>query len=149
MRAAPRSPTPWYEWLPPDISLVTVLGLLGASFLGSFMTIAFGIGGGVTLLAILATLLPPAALSRSTASCRSARTSGAPLVMLRHVAWEFFPPFLVGSLVGVLLGGTVAVSLPEAAVQVCVGVFILWSVFFTPPALMRRFAWATGAISRS
>ena len=65
------------------------------------MTIAFGIGGGVTLLAVLATLLPPAGGRIVQIGSKSrARGCNTP-----HVAWEFFPPFLVGSLVGAVSAG--------------------------------------------
>ena len=39
-----------------------VLGLLAASFAGSFITVVLGIGGGALLLAIMASFLPAAAL---------------------------------------------------------------------------------------
>ena len=48
--------------LPPEIGVALFLGLIGASFIASFITAAFGIGGGVLLLAVLAALMPPAAL---------------------------------------------------------------------------------------
>lgn len=48
--------------LPPDMTLAATLALLGASFGTSFVTAAFGIGGGALLIAILASVLPPAVL---------------------------------------------------------------------------------------
>ena len=48
--------------LPPGMDALVGVALMGISFLGSFITAAFGIGGGVVVLAVLATLLPPAAL---------------------------------------------------------------------------------------
>ena len=48
--------------LPPGVGALVAVVLLGASFLGSFITVAFGIGGGGFFLAVLAALVPPAAL---------------------------------------------------------------------------------------
>lgn len=36
--------------------------MLATSFAGSFIAVAFGIGGGALTLAVMATLVPPAAL---------------------------------------------------------------------------------------
>lgn len=135
------------SWLPPDLSAAVTLALVATSFCTSFITAAFGIGGGVVLIGILAALIPPAALIPVHGVIQLGSNIGRAAVLRRHAAWALLPPFLLGSLVGAVLGGSVVVSLPPAAVQTGVGLFIAWSVFFRPPAFMRRFAWATGAIS--
>jgi hypothetical protein len=62
-----------------DVALHAGLGwtiagsIVAASFVTSFITAAFGIGGGAALLAILASLIPPVALI----PCSSARMWGA------------------------------------------------------------------------
>ena len=50
------------DFLTAGLDPISVLLLFGASFAGSFTTVALGIGGGAFLLAIMASLLPPAAL---------------------------------------------------------------------------------------
>ena len=50
------------SFMPEGMSAVTFAALLGTSFAGSLITVAFGIGGGAMLLAVMATLVPPAAL---------------------------------------------------------------------------------------
>ena len=133
--------------LPPDLSQAAAAALVGASFATPFVTAAFGIGGGAALLVILASILPPAALIPVHGVVQIGSNLGRAIVMIGHVAWRIVPPFLAGSVVGVAVGGSVVVSLPPRAVQIGVGLFILWSVFATPPALMRRFAWLTGGAS--
>ena len=135
------------SWLPPDLSLGVAATLLAASFVTSFITAAFGIGGGAALLTVLATLLPPAALIPVHGVVQIGSNLGRAAILLRHVLWRIVPPFLAGALIGVAVGGSLATALPPRAVQIAVGLFILWSVFFTPPSLMRRFAWLTGAVS--
>lgn len=135
------------SWLPPDLSFGVAATLLVASFVTSFITAAFGIGGGAALLAVLATLLPPAALIPVHGVVQIGSNLGRAAILLRHVLWRIVPPFLAGALIGVAVGGSLAIALPPRAVQIAVGLFILWSVFFTPPSLMRRFAWLTGAVS--
>ncbi len=50
------------DFLPEGLSQAAFWAIMVASFVGSFITAAFGIGGGALLLAIMATLMPPAAL---------------------------------------------------------------------------------------
>ena len=49
-------------WLPAEIGPWLASLLMGISFLTSLITAAFGIGGGVVMIAVLASILPPAAL---------------------------------------------------------------------------------------
>jgi uncharacterized protein len=133
--------------LPPDIGAGVTLGLLGASFGASFITAAFGIGGGALLLAILATLLPPAALIPVHGIVMFGSNLGRTLIMLPHVTWAIVPAFLGGSVIGVALGGTIAMNIPPEAVLIGVGLFIVWSVFATPPAFVRKWSGLTGAFS--
>ena len=46
-------------FIPAEIGPTITAVLLGASFVGSFITIAFGICGGAFLLAVMASLMPP------------------------------------------------------------------------------------------
>ncbi len=133
--------------LPPDLGIVVTSALLLASFGASFITAAFGIGGGAVLLAILASLLPAAVLIPVHGVVQIGSNLGRVAIMLRHVDWAIVPAFVGGSLVGVFLGGSIAVSIPAAAVQIGVGFFIIWSVFFRPPQLFRRWSALTGAFS--
>src|SRR5690606_34410206 len=55
--------------------------------------------------------------------------------------------FLLGSVIGVALGGLLVVELPPAAIQIGVGAFILWTVFATVPAFLRHSAWVAGGAS--
>jgi len=67
--------------------------------------------------------------------------------MFRHRDQGVLLPFVLGSLAGVALSGSLVVQLPPSALQTGVGLFILWSVMATPPAFMRRSAAIAGGIS--
>jgi uncharacterized membrane protein YfcA len=125
-----------------------VAGALAAlSFAASFITVAFGIGGGAVMLAFMAVLLPAAAIIPVHGLVQLGSNAGRLAIMFRHVHRTVLPAFLIGALVGVTVGGSMVVQLPAGAIQLGVGVFILWSVFFRPPAFMRRSAGLTGVIS--
>ena len=104
--------------LPPEIVPAAGLALMGISFLASFITAAFGIGGGVVMIAVLASLLPPAALIPVHAVVQVGSNAGRTLIMRAHIDWPTWMVFLAGTVVGVAIGGVVVIDLPPAAIQV-------------------------------
>ena len=117
------------------------------SFAGSFITVAFGIGGGALMLAFLAVLLPAAAIIPVHGLVQLGSNAGRLAIMVKHVERAVVPAFLIGALVGVAFGGTMVVQMPAGAIQLGVGLFILWSVFFKPPAFLSDSAGLNGMIS--
>ena len=133
--------------LPAAIGWPVALALMAASFCTSLLTAAFGLGGGVVLLGILATLLPPAALIPVHGLVQLGSNAGRAVMLRAAIARDVLLPFLAGSVVGIALGGLVVVELPPAAFRIGIGAFILWSVFWKPPAFIRRSAWLAGGVS--
>jgi uncharacterized membrane protein YfcA len=145
--AIPRPQAPDVSLLPAEIGVAAAVGLAAASYGTSLLTAAFGLGGGLALLAVLATVLPPAAVIPVHGVVQLGSNVGRAAVLWRHVARGVVPPFLAGAAVGAALGGAVSVELPPGAVEVAVALFILWSVAFRPPRALRRHGWATGLVS--
>ncbi|MCB1407585.1 MAG: sulfite exporter TauE/SafE family protein [Rhodobacteraceae bacterium] len=135
------------DLLAPGLDTGIVIGLLIASFTGSFITIAFGIGGGILLLAIMASLLPPVALIPVHGVVQLGSNTGRAALMIRHIHWSALTGFGLGSLLGVALGAALVVNIPGALVQVAVGGFVIWSVAMKPPAWMKRWPMVTGALT--
>lgn len=133
--------------LPPGIEVWVGGALLAASFGTSFLTAAFGIGGGAVLLGILAVLMPPAALIPVHGVVQLGSNAGRTFIMRQHIHRPVVLVFLAGSLVGVTVGGLIAIDLPPAVVQIGVGAFILWSISSKPPAFFRHSAWLAGGVS--
>jgi len=133
--------------LPDGMAPVTLMFLLGTSLFSSFITAAFGIGGGGLLLAIMATLVPTSALIPVHGVIQLGSNAGRMLVFLRGVHWPALGGFAIGSALGCGLGGLIVVELPAAAVQIGVGLFVIWTVFATAPRWLRGLPWLTGTIS--
>jgi len=121
--------------------------LAALSFVTSLMTVAFGIGGGAVMLAVMAVLLPAAALIPVHGFVQLGSNAGRLSIMLSHVHRAVLPAFVIGAIVGVSVGGSMVVQLPAGAIQLGVGGFILWSVFFQPPSFMRNSSGITGVFS--
>ncbi|MBB96554.1 MAG: hypothetical protein CML68_18395 [Rhodobacteraceae bacterium] len=135
------------DWLHAGLGWPIALVLTGMSFLGSFVTAAFGLGGGQLMLAVFASLLPAPAIIPVHGLVQLGSNAGRAAMTFRHVAAGVVGPFAVGALIGAALGGLFVIQLEPAVLQVAVGVFVLWSVAMKPPGFLRRSAGLAGAIS--
>ncbi|WP_284265606.1 sulfite exporter TauE/SafE family protein [Roseicyclus amphidinii] len=133
--------------MPEGLSLAAFWALMATSYAASFITAALGIGGGALLLAVMASLVPPAALIPVHGAVQLASNAGRMGMLLSHVHWPALKGFTLGSILGAGLGGLVVVELPPAIIQVSVGLFVIWSVFSKPPKWLSRFPVLTGGIS--
>jgi uncharacterized membrane protein YfcA len=133
--------------LPPAMSLLDAGLLVAASLVTSFISAAFGIGGGFTLIALLALLLPPAALIPVHGIVQLGSNAGRVGIMLKEVVWRPVLPFAVGTVIGASLGAMVVVQLPPWAVQLALGIFIIWAVFAKLPPIQQRYILLGGVVS--
>ena len=133
--------------LPPAMSLLDAGLLVAASLVTSFISAAFGIGGGFTLIALLALLLPPAALIPVHGIVQFGSNAGRAGIMLKDVVWRPVLPFVIGTVIGASLGAMVVVQLPPWAVQLALGIFIIWVVFAKLPPIQQRYILLGGVVS--
>ena len=133
--------------LPPAMPLLDAGLLVAASLVTSFISAAFGIGGGFTLIALLALLLPPAALIPVHGIVQFGSNAGRVGIMLKDVVWRPVLPFFIGTVIGAALGAMVVVQLPPWAVQLALGIFIIWAVFAKLPPIQQRYILLGGVVS--
>ena len=133
--------------LPEGLTEGTLLALVVASYVGSFISGAVGIGGGGLLLAIMATLLPASALIPVHGVVQLGSNAGRAMLHLRQVHRAALPAFAAGSLVGAVSGGLVVVDLPAAAIQIGIGCFVIWTVVSRPPKWLAEKALISGVVS--
>ncbi len=109
----------------PGVGPVLFSGLAFASFATAFIGVFTGTAGGVILLAVMATVMPPAALIpvHTVVQLGSGVTRTA--IMWRFVMRSTLPPFIAGTILGGAAGAKVFVSLPPATLQMILAVFIL------------------------
>lgn len=132
---------------PEGMTELVFLVLIATSFAGSFITVAFGIGGGALLLAVMATLVPVTALIPTHGAIQIGSNLGRALMTLRHIFWPAIPMFAAGSVIGAASGGLVVVNLPAAWVQIGVGGFVVWSVLGSAPQGVRDWPFLVGVVS--
>lgn len=122
--------------LPEAVPLWAAALLVATSALTSFMTAAFGLGGGVAMLAVMASLIPAAALIPVHGVVQIGSNAGRAAVRARDVRLGFVLPFAAGSLLGAAAGGLLAMRLPDWLLQIVLGAFVLWSAWGKPPPVL-------------
>lgn len=99
----------------------------------SFITAAAGIGGGVMLLAILATTLPPAALIPVHGLVQLGSNGNRAWMTRAHIDWSMVKFFGFGAILGALTASFIVIQLPLYLIQLCVALFILFLIWGPKP----------------
>lgn len=117
------------------------------SFAGSFISAAWGLGGGAILITVFASILPPVALIPVHGVVQLGSNLSRMLMMRRWISREVLPGFILGAAVGVCIGGLIAVNIPPAAVLIGIGMFVLWSVIAPKSPVIPGTHFVVGGIS--
>lgn len=111
--------------LPDSLGAGVALLLIVASFFTSALTAAFGVGGGVAMLALMGLFVPVAALIPVHGAVQLGSNTGRAWHQRAAVRHTIFLPFLIGSLVGAIGGAMVVVQLPDAILKLVLGLFVI------------------------
>lgn len=111
--------------LPDGLGVWAAGFLIIASFFTSALTAAFGLGGGLAMMAMLGLFVPVAALIPVHGAVQLGSNSGRAWHQRAHIRRDLFGPFLAGSLLGAVVGALVVVQLPDAVLKLVLGCFII------------------------
>jgi uncharacterized membrane protein YfcA len=117
------------EFLPTDIDTTAAAALIAATFVGNVISAATGIGGGIILLAVMANLMPAAAIIPIHGVVQLGGNIFRGTIQRAHIDWLTFVWFALGSIVGVAIGGSIVVTLPSDILRGALGLFILYTVW--------------------
>jgi uncharacterized membrane protein YfcA len=115
--------------LPPGVSEPAAIGLIALSLFTSALTAAAGIGGGLVLLGVMASFLPPVIVIPIHGVVQLGSNAGRAALMRHAIDRHIVVPFALGSLLGIALGAKLFVALPTATLQIILGLFVLASVW--------------------
>ena len=135
--------------LPDGLPLWAALTVLFAAFLSAALTAAFGIGGGLALLAVMSAIMPISAVIPVHGVAQLGSNAGRFFLQRRNIVWTIVFWFSAGSLLGAVAGGRLALALPVWALQGGVAIFILYTVWGPKPVSFApgyRTFFATGAV---
>ena len=117
------------QLLPAEISSTLAVGLVALSFVTSFIAITAGLGGGVVMIAVLASVLPAAAVIPVHGLIQIGSNIGRAFMLRAYVVWPVVAWFSVGAVFGAWIGGSVLVALPTSVLQLVIGLFVLYLVW--------------------
>jgi len=123
---------------PNGLSAGASLGLIGFSFVTSFITAAFSLGGGVLMLTLMVILLPGAAIVPVHGLVQLGSNTGRAVIQRAHVDWSIAKWMALGAIPGALIGGPFTSLLPEQAFGVAIAVFILTTTWIKLPGVLIR-----------
>jgi uncharacterized membrane protein YfcA len=121
------------------MSVLSGLVLVAVAFLGSAITAGLGIGGGITVIVTLASLVPAAAVIPIHGVVQLGSNIGRAAVQRAHIDWPIVGYFILGSLIGAAAGGSVVVQLPEPMLKAVIALFILYAIWGPMRFGMSRF----------
>src|ERR1700709_417845 len=110
---------------PPDVGPLAFFGLMAASLVTSFIGVFTGAAGGIVLLGLMATAMPPLALIPVHTVVMLGSGATRTMIMWRHVMRPAVLPFVVGSVIGAAAGARVFVALTTVWLGVLPGALLL------------------------
>jgi uncharacterized membrane protein YfcA len=123
--------------LPHGLGATPAAILVVASFFTSALTAAFGVGGGVAMLALMGLFLPVAALIPVHGAVQLGSNTGRAWHQRAHIRLDIAVPFIFGSLAGAIAGAWFVVQLPDAILKLVLGLFIIAVTWVSIPGFDR------------
>ena len=123
--------------LPGGLSAPVAAFLIAASFFTSALTAAFGVGGGVAMLALMGLFLPVAALIPVHGAVQLGSNSGRAWRLREVVRMDVAGPFIAGSAIGMVGGVFLAVQLPDSTLKILLGGFLIAVIWIPLPGIDR------------
>src|SRR5690554_5688290 len=111
---------------PEALSTGVGLFLLAASAVTSMLTAVLGAGGGVLLLVLMATWIPPAAIIPVHGMIQLGSNTGRAVLTFRHIDWRVILAFAPGVVAGAALGAWLLFNLPAHLWQLTIAGFVLY-----------------------
>ena len=117
------------DLLPPELSLNAAIGLIILSYFTSALTACVGVGGGIALISVMATFLPPAVVIPVHGMVQLGSNGGRAILMRRDVDRPMTLLFGIGAIVGVAAAAMVLVTLSAKTLQLTLGLFVLFAIW--------------------
>lgn len=136
-----------WAWLLPDASAWAAPILLATGMLGALLTTTLGAGGGLLLLAVMTVFLPVNVTIPLHGVIQAGAGASRTLLMWRHLSLPLLLAFALGAVVGAAAGSVVLVRLPEPAMQLILGIFVLLLAWVPVPRLQRVSRSGVGAVA--
>lgn len=125
------------SWLPDGLAPSVAALLVVASFFTSALTASFGVGGGIAMLALMGMFMPVASLIPVHGAVQLGSNTGRAWHQRAFVRMDVATPFIAGSVIGAIGGFFLVVQLPDAALKLVLGAFVLLLTWAKIPGIER------------
>ena len=132
------------QLIPEFLSFFDASILIVSSFFTSFLSAAIGLGGGVTLLAVMAQILPAPHIVPVHGVAQLGSNISRSTLMRKHIDFRVIGYFLIGSLIGAAIGGQLVVSIEAGILQIILAAFILYATWGPKPSAKASSKYAVG-----
>ena len=117
------------SFLPPEVTPGFAVILIVLSYFTSVLTAIAGVGGGIFLISVMASFLPPSIVIPIHAVVQLGSNSGRAALMRHDIDWRIALYFAAGAVVGIVIAAKLFVALTTETLQLLLGLFILFSIW--------------------
>lgn len=118
---------------PEFLSVYSAIFLVFSSMFTAALTAAFGLGGGVIMLALLMNFMPLVSVIPVHGVVQLGSNVSRTLLLRQNIVKEIAIYYFIGAVVGAIIGGQFVVALPKEVLLSIVGVFILYTTWGPKP----------------
>lgn len=111
------------------LNLVSFSSLCITSFFASLIATSIGLGGGLLVLATMTLVLPPAVLIPIHGLVQIGSNGFRAWLLRKKILFYIVPAFILGSLMGAVLGGFLHFGIQTWVLQLILGVFVLYATW--------------------
>jgi uncharacterized membrane protein YfcA len=124
------------EWLTQDLlTPASALILIVLAGFTSFITAAFGAGGGLFLLVIMASMLPMSAVIPLHGLVQLGSNANRAVLTYRYIDKSMLCYFSLGGILGAIPASLLVAELPLELMKIAVGVFVLYLLWGATPTV--------------
>ena len=123
------------ELIPDGLTLTEALILFAASFLGSFITAALGVGGGAFLITVMAGIVPPIALVPVHGVVQLGSNASRAFLSRKYLDRPRLFWFVAGAIIAVAGGVWLVGRLDAQLIPLFIALFVLWITWLPMPKI--------------
>lgn len=109
-----------------EITDTSTLILLVSAFFTSMLSSVLGMGGGVSLLAVMMLFFPPTVLIPVHGIVQLFSNGVRTLIYFKSVVWYIFLPIAFGGLFGAYVGSKLVLNIPNEVYRPMLAIFLLF-----------------------
>jgi uncharacterized membrane protein YfcA len=127
------------EFLSNDmVGPLVAIALIVLAGLTSLITAAFGAGGGLLLLVVMASIMPMAVVIPVHGLVQLGSNANRAVMTFRHIDYKLLLYFSLGGVIGALLSSQLVMVMPLEMMKIFIALFVLYLLWIKPASTKPR-----------